>query len=277
LKFTEIIPGEKLRPYIKCYFVFESETNIDDIVFPGGYMEMIFNLGEAIWRSATDHAFHKTPPVEFWGQITRPMKVRSSGKNSMLGIRFHPHTAAYFIKEDINELNDQVADLKDLLGKEVKTLHAKLMDISSLNERIVLIENFLLGRLAITGRIFNKIPLVGQVLKEMEQSDDTDNMRDIASRYEITPRYLQKLFIQCTGITPKFYSQINRFQRSLKLIKQRDESLTSIAYECGYFDQSHFIREFKSFTGITPSAYLTESYPINQALAATQPLSVPAA
>lgn len=73
--------------------------------------------------------------------------------------------------------------------------------------------------------------------------------------------------MQYIGITPNLFNKINRFQLSLKHIAKKEASLTSIAYECGYFDQSHFIRDFKSFTGITPSAYSPESYPVSQVLA----------
>jgi AraC-like DNA-binding protein len=82
----------------------------------------------------------------------------------------------------------------------------------------------------------------------------------------MSPRYLQRLFLQYTGVTPKLYHKINRFQLSLKLVAKKDSSLTSIAYDCGYFDQSHFIREFKSFTGVTPSAYTAEAYPVSLAI-----------
>jgi AraC-like DNA-binding protein len=80
----------------------------------------------------------------------------------------------------------------------------------------------------------------------------------VAARYGITSRYLQKLFVQYTGLTPKLYSKIHRFQNSLQLVIRNESPLTAIAYDCGYFDQSHFIREFKSFTGITPSGYMPD-------------------
>ncbi|HEV7738536.1 MAG TPA: helix-turn-helix domain-containing protein, partial [Chlamydiales bacterium] len=83
----------------------------------------------------------------------------------------------------------------------------------------------------------------------------------------ITSRYLQKLFFQYTGLSPKLYTKIHRFQNSLRLVTKKDTSLTSVAYDCGYFDQSHFIREFKSFTGLTPSGYSSESSPITIAFA----------
>ncbi len=66
-------------------------------------------------------------------------------------------------------------------------------------------------------------------------------------------RYIQKLFLDNVGITPKSFSNIHRFNKSLQLIQTADLPLTSIAYDCGYYDQAHFIKEFKKFTGLTPS------------------------
>jgi len=92
-------------------------------------------------------------------------------------------------------------------------------------------------------------------MNELTRDDFFDNIENVAARYGITSRYLQKIFLQYTGLTPKLYAKINRFQKSLVLVGRGDLSLTSIAYQSGYFDQSHFIREFRSFTGITPSGF----------------------
>jgi AraC-like DNA-binding protein len=100
----------------------------------------------------------------------------------------------------------------------------------------------------------------------MQQDTGLENITAIARRYNISTRYLCKLFLQYTGVTPKLYNKINRFQHSLRLIAENQFSLTSIAYDCGYFDQSHFIRDFKHFAGLTPSSYSPESYPVGQAI-----------
>ena len=265
MKYQEIIPGERLKPYVKCYYIFESVTNVEleDTVFPGGNMEIIFNLGEGIWKSAVNEVFHTTPQVELWGQITQPLAIKSLGKNMMLGIKFFSHSAAYFLNEEVWEFNDQISDLSSLLGAPVRILHSKLMETPQLDRRIELLESFLLSRLSIKERRSDKITMIGQVMKEMQHNSFSDNIEATASRYNITPRYLRKLFLQYTGVTPKLYNKINRFQLSLRLITKNEVSLTSIAYDCGYFDQSHFIRDFKSFTGITPSAYSPESYPVS--------------
>ncbi len=269
MKYTEIIPGERLKPYVKCYFLFESETEmeIEDTVFPSGNMEFIFNLGTGIWKSEVDNTFHKTPPIELWGQLTQPLNIQAQGKNQMLGIRFFSHSAAHFLQEELWEFNNQIADLQDLLGNSAKMLHEQLLNVPNLNKRIQLIEHFLISRMALTQKKSAKIALVSQIMKDMKQNSFSDKVETVASRYDITSRHLQTLFLQSTGVTPKLFGKINRFQHSLGLINQKDTSLTDIAYEAGYFDQSHFIREFKSFTGVTPSSYSPQSFPISFAFA----------
>ncbi|MFZ6008948.1 MAG: DUF6597 domain-containing transcriptional factor [Bacteroidota bacterium] len=266
MKYKEIKPGEKLKPYVKCYFLFESEatTEIEDIVFPSGYMEIMFNLGDGLWKSSNNGVFYTTPPMELWGQVTRPLAIRANGKNVMLGIRFFTHTAAYFLKEDIWELNNQVCDLGYLLGGPAKILHAKLLETGDLHARISMLENFLIGRLVVNERKADKIDMVGRIMGDMKKDAFASPVEAVASHYRISPRYLQKLFLQHAGVAPKLYAKINRFQNSLRLINKRETSLTSVAYNCGYFDQSHFIREFKSFTGMTPSAYSPDLYPVTQ-------------
>jgi AraC-like DNA-binding protein len=184
----------------------------------------------------------------------------------MLGVRLYPHTAAYLLRGSVNIFNDLVADLKDVMGPDIAILHAKLLEEAILNKRIDLIEAFLTKRLNAENKTINKIAVVEDVLVDMKRQSFNENIDTVAARYGITSRYLQQLFVQHTGIPPKLYSKINRFQHSLRLINRKQHSLTSIAYDSGYADQSHFIKEFKSFTGITPSAYLNDEFPVNQAM-----------
>jgi AraC-like DNA-binding protein len=268
MKYKEIIPGERLRPYVRCYYFFESESDVelDDTVFPGGHMEIIFNLGEGIWRSAAGNDWYTTPPVELWGKLTQSLAIKSIGINKMLGIKFYAHSAAFFLNEELSGFNDQIADARDLLGKPVRSLHERLKEESGLDRRVQLLENFLVARLAEKEKRAVNIAMVGKIIREMQQNPDPNSIRTIASQNNISSRYLSRLFLQYTGVTPKLYDKIHRFQQSLRLITENRYSLTSIAYDCGYFDQSHFIRDFKHFAGITPSSYSPEAYPVAQAL-----------
>lgn len=255
--YKEFTPGDALKQYVKCYYIFESGTDtvFEDKAFATGCTEVMFNMGTNRWQTSLGADFTTTPRIELWGQVIQPLTFRSLGKNSMLGIRFYPHTASVFLNADISVFNNQVTDFTELAGKPATILHARLLDAASLHERIQLLEQFLLSRLSLFEKKLEKLALVNNVMKELKREDFFDNIGNVASRYGLTSRYLQKIFLQYTGLTPKLYSKINRFQNSLQLIAKKDSSLTSIAYECGYFDQSHFIREFRSFTGIAPSAF----------------------
>lgn len=262
MEFKQFSPSPALQSYVRHYYLFRSEdgTAFEDTVFPSGDMEMIFNLGDGIWESFYKDTFQQTPPVELWGQITKPLDIRSKGKHTMLGIKFFPHSAAYFIQDTLSLFNDQVTDLSTVIGNEVKTLHLQLLEKTDIWDRLLLIETFLLKRL----RSSYKIDKVANMLRSIKLSEE--DLGSIASSHNITTRYLQKLVFQYTGLSPKTYDKITRFQHSLKLLGRNDLPLTSIAYDCGYFDQSHFIRDFKSFTGLTPSSYRDKITPVNQLL-----------
>jgi AraC-like DNA-binding protein len=264
MEFTHFPPSELLRPYIRHYYLFESgsDAGFGDTVYPSGDMEMIFNLGEGSW-SANGRV---NPPIELWGQITKPLPICSTGRHTMLGVKFFPHSAAYFLDEAIGDLNDRVTDLGDILGHPVKQLQARLLETTDVATRISLLESFLVGKLVRAERKSTRLDRVGHILKTMLKDPAEVKINAIANQHGITSRYLNKLIFQHTGLTPISFNKIRRFQLSLKLVARNDQPLTSIAYESGYFDQSHFIKEFKSFTGLTPSAYLKSISPVNQLL-----------
>lgn len=268
MEFKHFFPSDILKPYIRHYYIFESDSDIEfeDTVFPSGDMEVIFNLGEGTWESSVENKFLKTPPIELWGQITKPLAIRSKGRHTMLGIKFFTHSAAYFFNDEIGVFNDQISDLTDIIGSPAKTLHAQLLETKDQGKRIELIEIFLLKRLISSEKRSFKIDKVAHILSSIKKNPAENNLGNIASKHGITPRYLHKLIYQNTGLSPTSFNKINRFQFSLKLIAKNEQPFTAIAYNCGYFDQSHFIRDFKSFTGLTPSAYMENITPVNQLL-----------
>jgi AraC-like DNA-binding protein len=270
MTYHEFKPGKPLQPYVKCYYVYESASGaaFEDTVFPCGSMEIIFNLGSGNWQTRAGDAFVTTPAIELWGQVLGPLSVRSVGRNTMLGIRFYPHAAASILHDKVNLFNNQVANFVDVSGNAALSLHNQLQEVRSWTKRMALVEAFLLQQLSRASKRLSKVAVVSDLMQELRQPDIFNTMETVAGRYGISARYMQQLFVQYAGLTPKLYSQINRFQTSLQLIREGNSSLTSIAYECGYADQSHFIREFKSFTGLTPSGYSINNSPV--ALAASQ-------
>jgi AraC-like DNA-binding protein len=266
MEFKYYSPSDILKPYIKHYYVFESSSNIqfEDTVFPSGDMEIIFNLGQGTWESAVENKFSPTPGIELWGQITKPLVIRSTGRHTMLGIRFHTHSASYFLDDEINVFNNRISDLSEIIGSPANILYSQLLETGSATERIKLIEQFLLKRLVHNQKRSPQIDRVASIITSIKKDTEENNIGTIASRHGMTTRYLHKLIYQHTGLSPKSFTKIRRFQLSLKLIAKNEQPFTSIAYDCGYFDQAHFIREFKSFTGVTPSVYLENKISVNK-------------
>ena len=256
MTYREFSPSDNLKAFVKCFYLTEYDSNVvQDKAFATGNIELMFNIGSGSFQAGRDGSFQTTPGIELWGQIINPLDFKSLGSNKMLGIRFHPHTASLILGDDVHAFNDQVSDFSDLAGSEVRNLHERLLHSQSLKEQLALLETFLMKKVAAFQKKNSKFLIVNNVITEMRSEDFCDDIQNVAFRYGISSRYLQKLFIQFTGITPKLYYKIARFQKSLLLAGAKDRSLTSIAYQSGYFDQSHFIRDFKLFTGDLPSAF----------------------
>ncbi|SDH11869.1 AraC-type DNA-binding protein [Dyadobacter soli] len=268
MEFQYFQPAKILAPYIRHYYLFESANNAayEDTVFPSGDMEVIFNLGGGIWESLQESGFQNNPAIELWGQITRPLLIRSSGAHLMLGVRFFTHGTSFLLDDEIGIFNDQVFDLTDVLGRDIRDLHDRLLNASSATARIALLDDFFTGRLMRASGRHKRLNKVAHILTSITKDATENNISRVADNYGVSTRYLHKLVYQHTGLSPKSFDKIQRFKTSLKLIGENKLPLTSIAYDAGYFDQSHFIRDFKSFTGLTPSAYLNNLSAVNQML-----------
>lgn len=261
MQFREYKPTSALQKYVLCYYeiVCEEGVVIEDKAFATGCVEVMMTLNGTPWQTKIKDNFTVTSTIELWGQIIKPLDFRSTGSCEIFGIRFHPAAAAFLLREEIHRLNDGVFDLVAILGKSVEELHARLQEACSIRERIDITDTYLQKRLIFDSKSLRRIDLIRQVMNDLTRKDLSENITDTARRYGISSRYLQEIFLSCTGLTPKLYSQINRFQNSLVLLGKGNKSLTAIAYDCGYFDQSHFIREFKSFTGYAPSGFDPEN------------------
>jgi len=259
--YKEYAPSKTLESYVKCYYMLEHEhgTIVDDRAFATGCIEVMFTLHGAPWQTKRNGLFTKTSSIELWGQILQPLSFRAAGLGKIFGIRFHPAAAAFLLKEDVSRFNDEVVEISGVVGNSIVHLHEQLVEAASVNEQIKLVETYLIKRLLANPKAIEKISLVQKVMHEMGREDFFDNISNVAARHGISSRYLQKVFVQYTGLSPKLSAKINRFQNSLVLLGKKDLSLIDVAYRCGYFDQSHFIREFRAFTGHAPSGFAPEN------------------
>lgn len=260
MRYNEYPPSIALIDYVQCYFTCETDCAVttEDSVYASGFVEIMFNLGDGPQQLTSDGQTTR-PRAQLWGQTIQPFSFTSSGKHAMLGVRFYPHTAACFFDEPIDTFNDQVIDYIDVAGREGRELYNQLAEAASLSKKIELLEKFLLARLQRYEHRYAKLKLMNAIVDDLNNDDFFRTINTVSARYGMTPRYLQKLFLSYSGISPHLFSKITRFQKSLQLIARDELPLTTVAHQCGYYDQSHFIKDFKSFTGLAPSHFRAES------------------
>lgn len=233
--YKEHKPARLLEKYIACYYSLEYErgSTIVDHAFATGCVEVMFTLEGNLWETSADGAFVKTSTVEVWGQILKPLTFRVSDHSKVFGIRFHPSAASFFLNEDVSLLNDKVVDLTSVVGNSIRNLHSRLQEAVSEEQRVEIVDGYLFKKLADSSKSTDKIELVFQVMNELSRKDFFDNIENVARRYGITARHLQTLFTHRTGLSPKLYSKINRFQNSLVMLGEEGLSLTDVAHSCG--------------------------------------------
>jgi AraC-like DNA-binding protein len=257
MPYQEYWPEAALSEYVQCYFTCETDTALlaEDRVFANGCIEIMFNLGPEGPQQLVSAGRVSAPRIQLWGQTITPFVFSSVGRHSMLGVRFFTHTAAFFLEEPIALFNDQLLDFHDFADRDVQVLYARLLETNALPERLCLLDAFLLAKLRRSLAKFPKLKLMTSLLLATQQPDFLARVNSIAARHGLSPRYLHKLFVLYTGLSPRLVLKIGRFQQSLRLLSHKQSSLTAIAYQCGYYDQSHFIKDFRDFTGLAPSHF----------------------
>src|SRR5688572_26603987 len=251
-------PHPDLDALIKCYWILEVHAGNDSgkqRIVPDGCIEMIFILGDDIKRYTSEDKFLIQPRAMVLGQITEPLFIEPIGYVNSFAIRFYPYGFASFVRTPIKKLANKETPITSLFGeKRSKELVQKIIQAQDTKERIEIIEGFFLDMLndktVIDGIVKTTIDTI--LLTKGGSPINTILKNNLSKR-----RQLERKFIKQIGISPKQLGKVVRLQTALKmLLNQQSESLTKIAYESEYYDQAHFIKDFKEFTGTNPKDFL---------------------
>lgn len=261
-------PHPNLASIIKCFWVLEVPGDMEapkQRVIPDGCIEMCFILGDDVRRFTSETAFIIQPRSMVFGQITKPYYVQPTGTVNTFAVRFYPYGFANFITQPIQELADKETPLSDLFEAEaVNQLEQKIITAASTTERIAVIEKFLLEKFTHQSVIDT---IVTSTIDALSQTRGTESIKSILKDDLSKRRNLERKFAKQVGISPKQLGRIIRLQAALKLMLDNPgESLTQIAYESEYYDQAHFIKDFKDFTGTNPREYLSDDQMILSSL-----------
>jgi AraC-like DNA-binding protein len=255
--FKIILPSSMLSPYVKHYWILKTIGNSTSIArtVPTGMMSLIFHRGNCL-LSINENKIQ--PRAFLSGQEKTFNDLRYYGYINMISIVFRPVGVRAFFNLPIDRTAGLRLTAGDMEDKELSELERTLTSTEEDKLCILLIEHFLLKRLTQLAeynikRIDTAIGLIN--------AGQTDIVK-LADATCLSTKQFNRIFSENIGTSPKEYSRIIRFQRALNLLeKDIDISFTALACDCGYFDQSHMIKDFKTFSGYTPSEYIAECPP----------------
>jgi AraC-like DNA-binding protein len=222
-------------------------------IVPDGCMEMIFHCGDLYEQFLDDGKTILQPRSFVFGQITRPLEIAPTGASNIIAARFHPDGFSPFASMSLPEMENKAVSLDLLFDKEGLQLEEQVLAVSTTDERIKIIEAFLLNKLKspeVTDRIAK------QSVEMLLNLNGQLSVDELAAHLKINRRQLERKFSSTIGLSPKQLAKVIRLQATLKMLEKKQfTSLTSLAYENGYFDQAHFIKDFKEFTGMSPGQF----------------------
>lgn len=252
--FQKYLPKFPLNNYVES--ILYVEGNNKGAGFPKTNMSIVFNLNDSFKLYSDNKFLAFTDYKKYWiaGLQTKATYVESYGVSKMIVVQFKTLGAFTFLNQPLHNFSDSYIPLDNIFKKEADEIWEKLQETESINEKILLTENFLYQKLLVQTQPNNKFL---QIMDLIIHQKPNKSITAICKEYRISRKHLNHLFKEKIGVSPKLLSSLYRLQTIFNNISnQKHRKLTHLAYELNYFDQAHFIHDFKRFTNLTPSEYL---------------------
>jgi AraC-like DNA-binding protein len=246
----------ELAGIIRHYLSFEGEGSVLHRLrlFSDGNTSLVFN---ASYNLSLDGQL--LPDAFIYGQITKYKDIECRGPVRLFVVVFRPDGFNRLFGLPANELKDKVVSFTDLFGSRGLSLRQAIECSATVGEKIVQTEAFFLRLLDGSSRTADT--KIAATLQLIQKHNGVIAIHQLANALCCHTRQLERRFSRVVGLSPKRFCNIIRTHAFLKHL-QVQSHLTSKAYETGYFDQAHLIREFKQITGLTPSQYLKKAIPL---------------
>lgn len=250
MKFDKYFPTDKLKDYIKYYVVSENDVESEYKVFPSSGLVIGFQYKGQL-STIKNKALNKLASAGITG-ITDSYKIfKNTADIGTILVYFTEIGFTHFASQPANELFNLSLSLDDLFDKnEISEVEEKLIIATTDKQRIKIVEQFLVSQL----KDIQADKLIVEAVKLIFKSKGTIRVKELNEKLFISQSPFEKRFRKVVGTTPKKFTSIIRFNAVLDNLNET-KSLTEICYENNFFDQAHFIKNFKHFTGQTPENF----------------------
>jgi AraC-like DNA-binding protein len=250
MKLDKHFPFDKLKPYIKYFVVSENELENEYKVFPSSGLVIGFQYKGQL-TTIKNNIFNKLTSAGITG-ISDSYKIfKNSADIGTVLVYFTEIGFTHFASHPANELFNLSLSLEDIFDKNAVNEVQEKLDFSTTDkQRIKIVEHFFLSQL----KDIQADKLIVEAVKLIYQSKGTIRIKELNKKLFISQSPFEKRFRKVVGTTPKKFASIVRFNTVLDNLN-KTKSLTEICYENNFFDQAHFIKDFKHFTGNTPENF----------------------
>lgn len=254
-------PKETLAKKVKFYWSLEDFENTiphsKERVFPDGCIELIFHYGDLFKKISTNTNSEIQPKSFIHGQITKYIELEATGKIGVFSSRFNPSGLQSFIDFDVSKITDTIITVDEVWPKDGKELEHAILHATDNETRVTILEVFLESKINYQQKNTTDIDFC---VEKIIYSNGIISIENATQDQTIGKRQLERKFQSTVGLNLKKFSRIIRFNYALHLIEKKDFSnFTTVAYEGGFYDQAHFIKDFKYFTGLNPKQYFSEN------------------
>ncbi len=248
------IPASPLRAFIDRFWLCsDTPAHSRERILPSGTIELVINLRDdeiRIYDPSHPDRSRRYSGAVVSGPYRGFFVIDPLQHASIIGVHFRPGGAVPFLGVPASELADAHVDLETLWGPTVVELRERLCTAATPAERFSLLEQALLGH---PRRLPERRGAVPVALDAFEQAGAEMRVRDVARHVGLSQRRFIQVFAAEVGLTPKLYCRVRRFQRARDLVRNATmPDWAAVAVACGYFDQSHMIRDFEQSPDSAP-------------------------
>lgn len=245
------LPAAPLRPFISKYLIIECQDELVNRIFPDTSLVMAFRF-RGTTSYLNNHDQNKLPAIAMSGLRKSGRLVNYAENSGNILVIFKEAGASALVKEPLHELFDESIPLSDLSGyNDLSLIEDQLSATTSNRQRIQRVEQFLLSKL----HDHKTDNLIATALEKIRQAKGIIRIKDLANILCISQDAFEKRFRRAVGVSPKQFSFIVRMKAIIGN-GLKEHSLAETAFNAGYFDQPHFNKDFKLFTGQTPTEFL---------------------
>lgn len=261
MEYKTYTPKETLAKRIKYYWSLEDFENTTphskERIFPDGCIELIFHYGNHFKKIYKTGTTSLQPKSFIHGQITSYIELEATGKIGVFSARFKPNGLQPFIDFDVAKLTDTTISIADVWGESGQKLEINILAATNNETRVAIVEQFLETKLS---DIKKSNEVIDFCVEAVSNSNGSISIEKLTQELHIGKRQLERKFQAAVGLNLKTFSRIIRFNYALQLIEKKEfDSFTKVAYDGGFYDQPHFIKDFKDLTGLNPKQYFSEN------------------